>query len=139
MIQEAVLIIVYQPLNQCLEIVYKICVGCCILLMIAWELDEDKKWDHLECQEGRPGVCKYEDCPGQQQIFFLQNGKQRGPQPHETRYKCMKCSIDQKKNMYFCKDITAGQTTVKRCHLLHFCTNTTTADNTDDKTDGDNN
>lgn len=29
--------------------------------------------------EDLAGVCKYDDCPGQQQVFFLQNGTQRGP------------------------------------------------------------
>ena len=55
----------------------------------------------------------------------------------------MECSIDQKKNMYFCNDISKGQATVNTCHLLYhekyFCISTKTTDNTDDDTDDDNN
>ena len=96
---------------------------------------------HLECQEAK-GVCKFEECPGQKRMFFNTKGSQRSPRPHDTKYKCMKCSIENKKNMYFCNDVKRGETTVNRCHLLYheknYCTNTTTTDDTDDDTDDDN-
>ena len=96
---------------------------------------------HSECQEGRPGVCSYEDFPGRQRVFY-QRVVRRAPQAHDTRYKCLEYSIDNQKNTYFCNYILKGDTKVLQCHLLHhekyFCTNTTTTDNTDDDTDDDN-
>ena len=83
---------------------------------------------HSECQEGRPGVCSYEDCLGRQRVFY-RRGVQRAPRPHDTRYKCIECSIEYKTDMYFCNHIPKNETKALRCHLLHhkkyFCTNTT--------------
>ena len=33
---------------------------------------------HSECQKAKD-VCKYEDCPGQQRVFYLQDGSRRSP------------------------------------------------------------
>ena len=102
--------------------------------------------NHSECQEAK-GLCKYlKGCVNinfvpDDRIFFNTDGNQRSPRPHDTRYKYMKYSIENKKNMYFCNDVKRGETTVNQCHLLHnkkyFCSNTTSDNNTDDDTDDD--
>ena len=67
-------------------------------------------------------------------------GVLREPRPHDTRYKCIECSIFKMRDMYFCNDITRGENTVKRCHQLYhekyFCKTITPVDSDyDDDTD----
>jgi len=94
-----------------------------------------------ECQEEK-AECKFEDCPGRQREFYRIGGARRAPRPHDTKYKCIECSIANKKDMHFCNDIKKKETKVTRCHLLYhekyYCTNTTCDDDTDDDTDDDN-
>ena len=94
-----------------------------------------------EYQEGRLIECSYEDCPGQLRVFDRE-GALRAPQPYESRYKCLQCSIVNKKDTYYCNQIPRGVKKPARCHFLHHekyhCTITTTTDGTDDDTDDDN-
>ena len=96
---------------------------------------------HLEYQEVK-AECKFEECPGRQRVFYKKGGARRAPRPHDTRYKCMECSIENKKDMHFCNDIKKKETKVTRYHLLYhekyYCTNTTCDDDTDDDMDDDN-
>ena len=96
---------------------------------------------HLEFQETKKKY-KFEDCWGLQQPYY-QRSVLKSPQPHPTRYKCIKRSIEYKKSMYFCNAISISKTTVNICHFLHqekyFCINTTPTDNNNDDTDDANN
>ena len=93
-----------------------------------------------ECKEEK-AECKFEDCPGRQRVFYKKGGARRAPRPHDTKYKCMECSIENMKDMHFCNNIKRDEKKVTRCHFLYhekyYCSNTTYDDDNDDGNDDD--
>jgi len=55
--------------------------------------------------------CQYKQCPGRKRIHLQEPNR-----PHDTSYKCVGCSIDAGKDMYFCNDIKKGETDSCFCH-----------------------
>ena len=77
-----------------------------------WRMNKKRKpytwYTHQPvCQEGRPVECSYEDCPGRLRLFDRE-GTPRAPRPYESRYKCLQCSIVNKKGAYYCNQIPRG-------------------------------
>ena len=113
-----------------------------------WRMNKKRKaytWytHQSECQEGTLKECSYEGCPKQLRLFD-RKGLPRSPQLYGSRYKCLQCSVINKKDTYYCNQVPRGVQIKKpsRCHFLYHekyhRTIETTTDDTDDDTDDDN-